>query len=252
MGQTNWPPLIDALPLAEVAKLLEIPASHLPSLIAQGLIWVCTRKPLIAGEWVTFHMRDREEKQFMSRPFDGKGLARLSECDAAICLAEGIVTVTSVRDEPRHSGAYIEAQYVVFTGPQAGTPISVDDLLISRVEFEHFIRHYHPKQAHATQQAAERVTGQADAEPKPSHLLAIAGLLELLLDDSRPRYNQASAAKAIEARHPDWYGASASTLDKIFARANRAACDADSDAIAKDEARQAAADRRQKRGPAKG
>lgn len=74
---------------------------------------------------------------------------------------------------------------------------------------------------------------------KPSYLLAITGLLELLLDDSRPRYTQGSAAEEIEARHPDWRGSSASNLTKLFAESKAAAKDADKEAQAKADARQA-------------
>lgn len=57
-------------------------------------------------------------------------------------------------------------------------------------------------------------------------LLAIAGLLELLLEDGRPRYNQGSAAEEIDQRH-NWFGASTSNLTKLFAAANRTAKDAE-------------------------
>lgn len=64
------------------------------------------------------------------------------------------------------------------------------------------------------------------AKEKPSHMLAIAGLLELVLDNERPRYNQGSVAQAIEDRH-HWYGASVSQLTKIFPLAKDAAKKAD-------------------------
>ncbi|MEA1608044.1 hypothetical protein [Pseudomonas spirodelae] len=79
--------------------------------------------------------------------------------------------------------------------------------------------------------------GRLESEAKPSHLLAIAGLLELLLDDSRPRYQQGSAAERIEAR--GWRGASVSALTKLFAEARATAADADKVAQAKAEAREA-------------
>ncbi len=94
---------------------------------------------------------------------------------------------------------------------------------------------------------AREATELAEAEAKPSHLLAIAALLELLLDGSRPRYTQGSAADAIEARHPDWRGSSASQLTKLFAMAKTAAKEADKAARAKAEARQAAASRAEAR-----
>lgn len=99
----------------------------------------------------------------------------------------------------------------------------------------------------SAEQRAERV----ESESKPSHLLAVAGLLELLLDRTRPSYNQGSAADAIEARHPDWRGSSASQLTKLFAEAKTAAREADKVAQAKAEARQAAASRAEARKTAK-
>lgn len=100
-------------------------------------------------------------------------------------------------------------------------------------------------------QAAEQRAEQAETEAKPSHMLAIAGLLELLLDGSRPLYNQGSAADAIEGRHPDWRGSSASQLTKLFAEAKATAREADKVAQAKAEARQAAASRAEARKAAK-
>ena len=78
---------------------------------------------------------------------------------------------------------------------------------------------------------------------RPSYQLAITGLLELLLDDSRPRYTQGSAAEEIESRHPDWRGSSASNLTKLFAESKAAAKDADKEAQAKSDARQASGSR---------
>lgn len=86
----------------------------------------------------------------------------------------------------------------------------------------------------------------------PGHLLAIAGLLELLLDHNRPRYTQGAIASAINTHHPDWRGASTSNLTKLFAEANAAAKDADCDAISKCEAREAASNRAKKRKLAQG
>lgn len=85
---------------------------------------------------------------------------------------------------------------------------------------------------------------------KSSHLLAIAGLLELLTDQSRPRYNQGSAAERIEALHPDWRGSSTSNLTKLFAEAKAAAKDAEKEAQAKADARKASGGRVTARKPA--
>ncbi|WP_338502923.1 hypothetical protein VRB50_03245 [Pseudomonas poae] len=69
---------------------------------------------------------------------------------------------------------------------------------------------------------------------KKSHLLAIGGLLRLIKDPARPRYNQAGAVSAISAM--GWAGASNSNLNHIFAEANSSAKDADSEREAKLEA----------------
>ena len=90
----------------------------------------------------------------------------------------------------------------------------------------------------AARTAAEQKAQQAEAEPKPSHLLAIAGLLELALDNDRPRYRQGTAAQAIANK--GWRAASESILNKLFAEANAAAKDARKETQAKIEAMQAA------------
>ena len=107
------------------------------------------------------------------------------------------------------------------------------------------------EQERAARKAAEQRAEQAETGAKPSHMLAIAALLELLLDGSRPRYTQGAAADAIEARHPDWRGSSASQLTKLFAEAKATAREADKVAQAKAEARQAAASRAEARKTAK-
>ncbi|WP_139204413.1 hypothetical protein [Azotobacter beijerinckii] len=96
------------------------------------------------------------------------------------------------------------------------------------------------EQERARRVAAEQHAEQDEVNTKPSYPLAIAGLLELLLDVGRPRYNQGSAIDEIGARHPDWRGSSASQLTKLFAEAKAAAKEADKVAQAKAEARQAA------------
>lgn len=68
-----------------------------------------------------------------------------------------------------------------------------------------------------------------------SELLAIAGLLRLVQGDNRPRYNQGTIVAAISAL--GWAGAGASSLNHLFAEANKAAREANSDAEAKVEAR---------------
>ncbi|MFJ2385394.1 hypothetical protein [Pseudomonas protegens] len=94
------------------------------------------------------------------------------------------------------------------------------------------------EQERATRKAAEQQLKLAEANTRPSHLLAIAGLLELLLDGTRPRYLQGTAAEVIGEK--GWWGASASSLTKLFAEAKTAAVEADKVAQAKVEAREAA------------
>lgn len=94
------------------------------------------------------------------------------------------------------------------------------------------------KQERTARIAAEQQSKLTEANTKPSHLLAIAGMLELLLDGNRPRYQQGTIAEVIEEK--GWRGASASSLTKLFAEAKAAAVEADKVAQAKVEAREAA------------
>lgn len=257
MDARYWPPFERALPLPEVAELLGIPYRHLLEKVADGVIAVCTRKPLREGSWSAFHayIRGTERPMHDRRPFNGRTLARLLEFDAAECVSAGQVVVVNVVEEPRSAEVYEDTGYVQYFGPGAGTLIATGDLLVSRVEFEHFIQYCElnyprpPEHESTAQQVAEPVAEPVQAAPKPSHLLAIAGLLELLLDDSRPHYDQGSAAEAIEALHPDCI--SASTLTKLFAAANKAMGEAGKEAQAKVEARHAAAERVKRRKTAK-
>lgn len=91
---------------------------------------------------------------------------------------------------------------------------------------------------HCDQKDQEIKSLRAEAKPKTPYLLAIAGLLELLLDKSRPNYLQGTAAEAIDAK--GWPSASESTLTKLFSEAKGAAKDAESVAQTKTEARETA------------
>lgn len=84
---------------------------------------------------------------------------------------------------------------------------------------------------------------ESEKEMKPSRSPVNAWLLELLMDDNRPRYTQDSIAEAINARHPDCRGSSKSNLTKLFAESKAAAKDADKVAQAKADARQASGSR---------
>ncbi|RJG11100.1 hypothetical protein D3879_15685 [Pseudomonas cavernicola] len=78
----------------------------------------------------------------------------------------------------------------------------------------------------AKQISGGRVT--APAEEKPSLVLAIAALVELLTENPPRRFTtQDAIASEIESRHSSRRGMSASNLTKIFADCNKAAKDAD-------------------------
>lgn len=86
-------------------------------------------------------------------------------------------------------------------------------------------------------------------EPRPGHLLAVAGLLELLLEGGRQNHTQSTIAEEISTRHPGWRGVSISNLSKLFAEAKTVAKDAESEAQSKAEALEAASHRINKRNP---
>lgn len=80
---------------------------------------------------------------------------------------------------------------------------------------------------HAAQAKAEAEAAEAD--PKPSHLLAIAALLELLkapADRPRPQGMNQEAIKAAILEQFPWRGLSRRSLEDIFAAANKAKADA--------------------------
>lgn len=144
MDARNWPPLVQALRLPEVAELLGIPHRHLLELIGQELIAVCTRKPLPVGDWYVVRLGfDATESRSHNRaPFDGRRLARLEARAAAECVVTGQTCITWVHEEPRHPSVYIEEECTRWMAPGPCTVVATDDLLISRVEFEHFIYHF--------------------------------------------------------------------------------------------------------------
>lgn len=86
------------------------------------------------------------------------------------------------------------------------------------------------EQERAARQAAEQRAEQAESEAKPSHLLAIAALLELLkapAEFPRPQgMNQEAIKGAILAQFP-WRGLGKRSLEDIFAAANKAKTDAE-------------------------
>lgn len=71
---------------------------------------------------------------------------------------------------------------------------------------------------------------QAEAEAKPSHLLAVAALLELLktpVERARPQGMNQAAIKADILERFKWRGLKDRNLDDIFAAANKAKADAE-------------------------
>lgn len=80
---------------------------------------------------------------------------------------------------------------------------------------------------------ARLISGVApqSSRPKPSHLLAISALLELLMEKGRPIYTQEAIIDEIEKRYvagkgPKVRGLGSSNLEKIFADANKEMLDA--------------------------
>lgn len=73
--------------------------------------------------------------------------------------------------------------------------------------------------------AADRLktkSSAANAEVKPSHLLAIAAMLELLEEPCRGARNQSAVVAEISERHPGKRGLGKRNLEDIFGAANRA------------------------------
>jgi hypothetical protein len=119
--------------------------------------------------------------------------------------------------------------------PDTGQPIEDDRILFDPAAFtawavkkfpDTFPKKVAERLGPSSTSSAKREPNESASEPTNAQLLAIAGLLELLLAAERPRYTQTSIAQAIEAK--EWFGASASALEKLFAKANRAAEEAES------------------------
>jgi hypothetical protein len=195
MDAKSWPPLVQALSLPEVADLLGIPRHHLLDMVAQGLIAVCTRKPMAVGGWGFTRLGfgaavvDVSERQ----PFDGRRLARLRRREAAVCVASGQVRVCAVHEEPLNHEAYVEGKREQWLAPGPGTVVATDDLLISRVEFEHFVNFFgHNLQLPEPPNAADAALGAS----RRQQLQAFA---------SKPREDRDSR----EAEYQRWRSAAA-------------------------------------------
>ena len=137
---TRWPAPLAALPLMEVASLLGITPLMLRELIAQKLIGVCTRKPLPVGYW-GMSAPGRTEGISHRQPFNGKRLARLISDDAITCAASGAVEIRGAHEEPVNPDHYescLATTYQLQGVIAQKTSISLDDLLISQVEFGRF------------------------------------------------------------------------------------------------------------------
>ncbi|MGM0824595.1 MAG: hypothetical protein ACQEUY_07740 [Pseudomonadota bacterium] len=63
-----------------------------------------------------------------------------------------------------------------------------------------------------------------EKQEKPSHLLTIAALVELLIKSEKPGYNQSRIIDSIagDPRNKDLIGLSESNLNKLFSKANKA------------------------------
>jgi len=139
MMMESWPQPVAALPLLEVGNILGLSQAALRELIAQRLIGVCTRRPLAAGFWgmtrpgLITGLNNRQ-------PFNGRTLARLVDSDAITCLLTGRVSVAQAHVEPASDADRPECLATTYANSTTATPIAVEDLLISRVEFERFTR----------------------------------------------------------------------------------------------------------------
>lgn len=93
---------------------------------------------------------------------------------------------------------------------------------------------------------AEKKLESMTGSLKNSHLLTVAGLLDLLLmEHNKPRYDQSKIAYEIDAK--GWRGASVSTITKLFAEAKAAAKEAEKVTQAKLEAREQSVNPRARR-----
>jgi hypothetical protein len=75
------------------------------------------------------------------QPFNGKRLARLISDDAITCAASGAVEIRSAHEEPGTTEHYencLTTTYQLLGGVVQKTSVNLEDLLISRVEFDRF------------------------------------------------------------------------------------------------------------------
>lgn len=133
----SWPQPVAALPLPEVANILGLSEPALRELIAQKLVGVCTRRPLAVGFW-GMSRPGLTTGLYTRQPFNGRTLARLVDVDAITCVAVGRVSIARAHEEPASHAARAECLAATYTNSTIATPIAVDDLLISRIEFERF------------------------------------------------------------------------------------------------------------------
>lgn len=130
-----WPEFAAAVPLQEAASLLGISSGLVRELVAQGALAVCTRKPLPEGYWGALGI-DAITAITQRRPFSGKTLARLTPDDARACITAGTASIRKALLEPSPADSdNSEATYSLLSSAE-GTAITIDDLLVSRAEFE--------------------------------------------------------------------------------------------------------------------
>lgn len=230
-----------------------------------------------AFKWLDFDQFASYLSHLTDTPIDTDALYQLVEdgalpvwCDMSVCatvLAEDFCTYVSLPPGRYQKISRYEHGVIYFQSPAGDELIltKADDLESSPVE-HHVLRlrtadvetlaammngteeqpytvelnqlRQQLENERAARAAAELRAEQAEAEPKTSHYLAIGGLLELVLDKDRPRYQQGTAAQAIADN--GWRAASVSSLTKLFAEANSAVKDARKETQAKMEAVQAA------------
>lgn len=101
--------------------------------------------------------------------------------------------------------------------------IEAEEVFVGRkYTFDWWSEFWNRRGVNIAEYSLEPKCSAANAEVKPSHLLAIAAMLELLDEPGRGARNQSAIVSEILERHPRKRGLGKRTLEDIFAAANRA------------------------------
>lgn len=114
---------------------------------------------------------------------------------------------------------YIQALFLAIEGEE----ISVDQ----KYTFDWWSEFWKRRGVNIVADNLEPKGSAADADPKPSHLLAIAAMLELLGEPGRGARNQSAVLAEILERYPGKRGLGKRNLEDIFSAANKAKIDAE-------------------------